>query len=239
MLNQENIYERRAKKIHKFLRTDVRFNEKLLRRPFFFEITGTPSAGKTTTITELDKFFRRMGFRVLRPQEGAEVIRHIERSTPMYNIRTADYAKDMLLDFSHGHQYDIVIFDRCIFDAYAWMMYWREKEKLSEDEMRDHQRHYLSRLWTHYIDAAYFMICDPEQAMKRELKIALSEKMGETTNPETIRTLGNRYRRAYEELRSSFPQLKLFDTTNLEEKPMIERVANEILSIMESKAAAK
>src|SRR3989338_10083226 len=104
-----------------YIDIETRRNHNVLPRPFFIEITGTPSAGKTTTIKELDKFFRRMGFRVLCPQEGAEVIRHIERTTPLYNIRTGLYALQILIDLSHGHQYDIVIFDRCIFYSFCWM----------------------------------------------------------------------------------------------------------------------
>lgn len=235
----ENEFERRAKKIHKYLRTDVRFNEKLLRRPYLFEFTGTPSAGKTTTITELDKFFRRMGFRVLRPQEGAEVVRHIERTTPIYNIRTATYALNLLVDIAHGHQYDVVLFDRCLFDAYHWMMYWQEKSKLTPEQARTYQNFFLAPFWADFLDGAYFMICEPQEAMKRELKIALSKKLGETTNPETIGMLVDRYRRAFGNLKNRFPQLTLFDTTRLDENVMIQQVATQILDIMERKATAK
>ncbi len=235
----ENAFERRARKIHRYLRTDVRFNEKLLRRPYLFELTGTPSAGKTTTITELDKFFRRMGFRVLRPQEGAEVIRHIERTTPIYNVRTATYALNLLIDLAHGHQYDIVLFDRCLFDAYHWMMYWQEKGKLTPEQAKTYQSFFLAPLWTDFLDGAYFLICEPEEAMKRELKIALSKKLGETTNPETIRILVERYRRAFGNLKNRFPQLTLLETTRLDEKTMVEHVACEMLDTMERKTTAR
>src|SRR3989344_3657761 len=122
-----NIYEEKAHRILAYLKKDVRHDHSFLPRPFFVEFLGSPSAGKTTAITEMDKFLRRMGFRVLRPQEGAEVIRHIPRTTPLYNIRTGLYALSLLIDESYGHLYDIIIFDRCVFDAYCWMMYWLEK----------------------------------------------------------------------------------------------------------------
>jgi len=128
---KEKKFEQQATIIKKYLGGETRYN---LRRPFHIEFTGSPSAGKTTTITELDKFFRRQGFRVLRPQEGAEVIRHIERTTPIYNVRTGIYALNLLLDSGHTNSYDIIIFDRCIFDAYVWMEYWFEKNKISEEE---------------------------------------------------------------------------------------------------------
>ena len=130
--------EARAKRILQYLRSDLRYDQNIIPRPFFIELTGTPSSGKTTVITELDKFLRRQGFRVYRPQEGAEVIRHIERTTPVYNLRTGIYALTLLLDISVGHLYDVVIFDRSIFDAYVWLMYWNEKGKLTEQQMADY-----------------------------------------------------------------------------------------------------
>ncbi|MDO8516024.1 MAG: AAA family ATPase [bacterium] len=235
-VNNENLFEEKARAILAYLKSDLRYGEQFLPRPFFLELTGSPSSGKTTTITELDKFFRRQGFRVLRPQEGAEVIRHIGRDTPLYNIRTGLYALQLLIDLSAGHLYDLVIFDRCIFDAYTWMMYWEEKSKLSTQEKSLIQSFFVSRFWTNKIDAAYFMVCDPEVAMKRELRIALSQKLGETTNPATVKTLAERYRRAYDLLSPAYPQIELIDTTHLGEQEMVEYVARRTLDIFETKA---
>jgi len=235
-MDQEKIFETQAEKILRYLRSDIRYNLKAIPRPFFIEFTGSPSSGKTTTITELDKFFRRQGFRVLRPQEGAEVIRHVERTTPVYNVRTALYALSMLLDESVGHKYDIVIFDRCIFDAYCWMMYWNEKNLLSDEEKKIVQSFFLSQLWANFIDVAYFMVSDPKIAMEREQKIALSSKLGETTNPTTVANLVRRYTEAYLQLSAKFPQIRLFDTTNHGEKEMVTTIASDILNTLEQKS---
>ncbi len=234
MIN-ENIFELQTQKILKYLKSHLRYDESFLPRPFFIEITGTPAAGKTTTITELDKFLRHQGFRVLRPQEGAEVIRHIPRTTPLYNIRTGLYALSKLIDNSHGYLYDIVIFDRCIFDVYCWMAYWQEKSKVSKEEMDLFQQFFLSRFWMDKIDAAYFMVCDSQEAMRRELRIALSHKLGETTNPKTLETMVARYRSAYEILSPRHKQLHLIDTTNLDEQKMVEIIAAKTLKIFEQK----
>lgn len=221
MEEKEKVFEEKARVLLDYLKKELRHGN-AIPRPFFIEITGPPSSGKTTIITELDKFFRKEKFRVLRPQEGAEVIRHVERDTPLYNVRTGIYALTLLIDFMQGHTYDLVIFDRCIFDSYVWMEYWMEKQKLSDEEKYLIQSFFLSRFWVSNIDIAYFVICDPDIAMKRELRIAVSEKMGETSNPATIRTLRDRYVAAYQKLSPYFSQLELIDTTHFTEKEMID-----------------
>lgn len=234
-MDQEEIFEEKAKTLHAYLKTDLRYDMKFLPRPFFLELTGSPSAGKTTTIKELDKLFRRLGFRVLCPQEGAEVVRHISRTTPLYNLMTGDYALEILNNLGSGHQYDIVIFDRCLFDVYSWMMYWEGKGMLTEEEKVLYQSYFLSRFWLDKIDAAYFMISDPKVAMEREMRIALSTKLGETSNPKTIENLVERYKTAYAQLSPNHPQLTLLDTTEMDEQTMVKLVANQVLNALEQK----
>lgn len=225
----------RLSKILDYLNQDIRYGEKLLPRPFMIEITGSPSSGKTTTIKELDKLFRRYGLRVRMPQEGAEVIRHIPRSTPIYNVRTGLYALNMLLDQSFGHNYDVIIFDRCIFDAYCWMMYWQDKGQITPKEREMIQSFFLSRFWADKIDAAFFMVCRSKEAWEREQRIALTEKSGETTNPKTLKVLEGRYRLAYRQLSPSFPKLYLFDTTKMDEQTMVREIARKTLELLELK----
>jgi len=109
-LSHEEQLELMVLQLHSYLRTDLRYGDRFLPAPFMIEFTGSPDAGKTTCIKELDNFLYRSGLRVFIPQEGAEVIRHIDRDTPEYNIRTGLYALNMLIDYAHGHAYDIVIF---------------------------------------------------------------------------------------------------------------------------------
>lgn len=233
-MQKEKVFEKKAQEILKYLKSDIRYNG-FMPRPFFIEFTGSPSSGKTTTITELDKFLRREGFRILRPQEGAEVIRHIERTTPLYNIRTGLYALNMLIDISAGHLYDVVILDRGIFDVYCWMMYWIEKGGITEIDADRIQSFFLSDFWMNKIDIAYFMICSPEIAMERELRLSLTSKLGETTNPKTVESLVRRYKKAYEILSPDYKQLHLLDTTKLKENKMVEMIAEEILNILQAK----
>ena len=80
------------------------------------------------------------------------------------------------------------------------------------------------------------MVCDPATAMVRELRIAISQKLGETTNPKTVEELVDRYKKAYGILALQHPQLCLIDTTNLDEHAMVELVATKTLDTLEQKS---
>ena len=232
--NSQREIENRVGKLLTYLKPEIRRDMHNIPRPFTAEFLGSPDAGKTTIITEMGNFFKGQGFRVWCPQEGAEVVRHMPRESPLYNIRTTLYAMKLLIDVAHGHAYDIVFFDRCIYDAYVWMMYWRERNMLSEEEMTTIQNFVLSRFLTDKIDIAFIVTCDPEEAMKRALKNALSEKRG-FTNASTIKALADRYRIAFNQLTPYHSQLRHIDTTNLTEQGMIQEVANETIQTLEKK----
>ena len=227
--------ETHIKLLHKYLKTRERYDGTFLPSPFFVEFAGTPSAGKTTIIKELYKFLKRNGFKVAIPQEGAEVVPHTHRGTPKYNIRTGMYALEILLRLQQGHEYDFVLFDRCIFDAYVWMTYWHEKERLSAEEMRLLQGYFLFRGWSNDILRAYYVVCDPHVAIEREFGVAVSHKLGETTNPNVIERLIKLHRKAHADLKDQFPQLQYFDTTNLGRQQMIEDVTLDLFNSLVKK----
>ncbi|OGN10610.1 MAG: hypothetical protein A3J46_05375 [Candidatus Yanofskybacteria bacterium RIFCSPHIGHO2_02_FULL_41_11] len=223
-------FKEKRGRIMAYLRSDFR-HDSTIPRPFVFEFNGPPHSGKTTTIIELDKFLRRQGFRVLRPQESGEAIRHIDRSVPVYNIRTGLYTLTHLLDHVHDHSYDVIIYDRGIFDAYCWMSYWEEKGKITKKQMDIVQNFFFLDLWLKEIDRAYFMVCDSQKARKRELDTSLSKKL-DTKNIETVKL----YRKTYDNLSKTFPQLKLIDTSNLNKKEVAEKIALDLLGVMEHKS---
>jgi len=226
-------YRGKKDRIMAYLKSDFRYSP-AIPRPFIFELNGPPHSGKTTAIVELDKFLRRHGFRVLRPQESGEAIRHINRSAPVYNIRTGLYTLAHLLDHIHNHNYDIVIYDRGIFDSYCWMLYWAEKNKINQKQLDTIRDFFLMNFWSNEIDRAYFLVCDPQKSRKRESNTSISEKL-DTTNVETVKL----YRKAYKKLSRKFPQLKLIDTGNLNKKEVAETVALDILNVMEKRAKKK
>lgn len=233
-------HEERARALLRYLKPDTRYGEAVLPRPFMIEVTGSPSAGKTTIITKLDTVFNRADFRVMPAQEGAREIRHITRDTPLYNIRTATYALNKLIDYAWGHQYDLVIFDRCMFDHAIWQRYWLKRGKVTEEERHFYQSFFLSRFWIDYLDAAYLVTCDADVAMRREYGDgSLTQTPGNVTNPGTIAELAGYTREIYDELGDRYRQLKLVDTTHMSMSEMTDYVADHLLDSLHQKMLAR
>ena len=69
-------------------------------KPFFFEFSGTPKSGKSTCIDTVSHFFRRVGFQVLSPTEGASrrTPRYLRENWFRFNIWSASYALTHILE---------------------------------------------------------------------------------------------------------------------------------------------
>jgi thymidylate kinase len=222
--NRKTVCER----LHAHLKTDIRYDPKFLPPPLFFEYTGSPSSGKSTVIKKIDDFLRGEGFRVFMPQEGAEVIRHVSRSTPLYNIRTGIHALAQLIDIAQGHQYDVVIFDRCIFDVDNWMAYWEDKNLLTPNDRIMIQEFFRFYLWANEITAAYILTCEPEVALKRERRVTTRKNEGTYTNHATIAQLVGRYKLMHERLSPTFSQLELIDTTPYSAQQLVDLMTEKL-----------
>jgi thymidylate kinase len=208
-------------------RTKQRFH-----RPFIIEITGTPDSGKTSVISTLTRFFKRAGWRVLNPTEGAEIIKKVPRTTHLYNIRTGIYALSELLDNVYSLDFDLIIFDRAIFDAYCWQEYWWRKNIISKEVAEFNQKFFTQPEIANKIDICFFVVCQAEEALRREAKWALTDKHGETTNPETIKNLIKIWRDCFKKLKNDNQQIFLMDTTKMSPKQMGYFILKQTLKVI-------
>ena len=229
-------FERRARLIAPYFNQRIRYSKEILPPPIICEFLGTPYAGKSTIVDQLDKFWKRQGYRTYPPQEGADAIRYIERSSPFYNIATGLYAFNLLMQVSEGHQYDHVFFERCVFDAYTWMKYWFKKKQLDRKTMQMLQESFLQG--ASRIDFACVMVCDPSVALKRDKRFGTTSREGKTSNLDTMSLLIECNLESYEELKDEFPQLMLFDTTALDETTMVQKLTDFSVAAVEKKVLA-
>lgn len=225
-------YDQRIAKLLDGLRLDLRRNMQPPSRPFTVEFDGMPSSGKTTIIRALDKYFRHNGWRVFPPPEGAQVIRHIPRaSLAQYNIRTALYSIQKIMDVSYTHMYDILLLDRGIFDASCWVEYLHQRGLLTDSEKNALNLFYLLPCFTQKIDCALVVVCNPDAAFERVKAMQISDDMG-FTNPRSLKSLYEQSCELYGQYRHAYPQLQLLDTTSLKPREMVQRAADIVLSTL-------
>ena len=86
------------------------------------------------------------------------------------------------------------------------------------------------------IPISYFLVCDPEMSIKRELKDAISDEVRETTNLASIKMLDGIWRTTFNIQHSFHPNLRLIDTTNLSISEMTKKIANDMLDNLEAKS---
>lgn len=168
------------------------------RRPVFVEFSGTPKSGKSTCIDIVSHFFRRVGFNVLAPTEGAS------RRTPYYlrndlvafNTWSASYALTHILEgLHHSDRYQLAILDRGLFDALAWFQLLESNGQISGEVRETIQHFILVENWRSVIDAVFLFTADPATSMERENADKLIDEPGRAMNPQFLDSLNQAYQR--------------------------------------------
>jgi len=162
--------------------------KKLLDRPFMVELFGTPKSGKSTMKEMLKHFFKRNGWSVSTPLEGAEAV-ELPRAEPQYNFQTAEYALSLARERFYNKRFHLVIFDRAIYDGVVRMELYRRKGIITAEQQAVIEGYYLLPWNADLFDMHVCLVADAETAIKRELSRALTKKHGETMNPQTLNDL--------------------------------------------------
>ena len=206
------------------------------RRPVFVEFSGTPKSGKSTCIDIVSHFFRRVGFNVLAPTEGAS------RRTPYYlrndlvafNTWSASYALTHILEgLHHSDRYHLAILDRGLFDALAWFQLLEMRGDIVPADKQKVQDFVLIGHWREVIDSVFLFTADPDTSMNRENADKLIEEHGRAMNPEFLDNLNP----AYSQVRNSYgDEFKIIDidtsnNKNTTARSTAERVADNILDL--------
>ena len=206
-----------------------------LPRPHIIEFTGTPDSGKTTIINGVDSFLRNHGFRVRRPQEGAEVFRHISRKTPLYNMTTGAYGLQNVADATYSRDHDFILLDRALYDAYNWMVFWRNKAKLTPWETKEFQTLFTHPFGLSNIDLCFYVVCRPEEAMRRarsDASVSFESPDGSYTNEKTIAELIETCDEGYKDMCLKSRPVHWLDTTKISKSEMFEIVFEKVFESM-------
>lgn len=134
------------------------------RKPFMVEFSGTPEAGKTTTINTVANIMRNANHRVIVLRESAESLPdEIAKGTFQANMWMHFITQAGLLKAVHADA-DIALIDRGIVDSEFYGQKFLLEGGCSKDEYEEFERTFLQCLKP---DLFITLMVTPEEAIKR------------------------------------------------------------------------
>lgn len=179
------------------------------QRPLFVEFSGTPKSGKSTCIDIVAHFFRRTGFRILAPSEGASkrTPYYLKKDLPAFNAWSMGYALNYVLEgLYHSDKYQIVILDRGLFDALVWFELLANKGDITQEERTIIQDFILIQKWRSVIDLVFLFSADPDTSLDRETRDKLVSDFASATamRPDFLQDLNVAYEHVQERHSGTF-----------------------------------
>ncbi|MCH7547434.1 MAG: NUDIX domain-containing protein [Planctomycetes bacterium] len=189
------------------------------RKPIILEFAGVPKAGKTSTITQIQTFLKRCGFRVEVVVERASVCPIRDKKHFNFNVWTAATTLAQILektqDPPRAGDPQILILDRGLFDSICWLSVMQELRRINSNDRELIEKFLLIDDWRKRVTGVIVMTVNPEDAMKREkghLPVEDLESTGSIMNPKVLTQMRNTVKRTIERMESQFT-IKTFDTS--------------------------
>jgi len=212
------------------------------RKPLVIEFAGVPKAGKTSTLTHVQTFLKRCGFRTDVVVERASVCPIRDKKHANFNIWTACTTLAQILEKTQNpprpDDPQILFLDRGIFDSICWMTMMERISRIRRDERELIQKFLLIDDWKKRISAVFVMLVSPSDAMKREQGVLPVEGTGGSImNSEILQQIKEINEECVEQLGKDF-RIYPVNTSDGETKENPERtaevVAEAILGLIEA-----
>lgn len=190
------------------------------RRPIVIEFCGSPKAGKTSSITSLNIFLKRNGFKTAVLTERASICPISDKQSPAFNVWTCTSTINEIneridtANISVENGVDVIICDRGIFDALCWFRWLESKEKMSEDEYKVLAEFSMLYRWQKNIDLVYVFLATPEESIKREYANLLTDKRGSIMREDILSEYSAAVMNTLKEYEDDFRATHIIDTTN-------------------------
>ena len=173
----EHLLER-ARELLGILRTQA-------RRAFVIELTGTPKAGKSTSVVTLQTFFKEAGYQVHLLKERAADCPLPMKGHFFFNAWTMATMLAEVLE-THETNVDLLILDRGFFDALVWLELQARREQVTAEEKRAFSEFVLLERWRSLVDVTVIMKVDPDKALQREHQNQIVHRVGSMMNPQAL-----------------------------------------------------
>jgi len=168
----------------------LRIVDRQARRPYVLELTGTPKAGKSSSIQMLADFFKQAGWKVHVLRERAALCPLVMKGHFFFNTWTTCSMLVELVDVVDSSAH-LVIVDRGLLDALIWLRLQQRRGQVTDQEAETFRRFVVLDRWRSLQDATFLMTVDPETAMIRENLDRLVPRQGSLMTPEALALLND------------------------------------------------
>jgi predicted NUDIX family phosphoesterase len=192
------------------------------RRPILIEFCGSPKAGKSTSISSLNIFLKRNGFKTAIVQEMAAICPVENKTLPYFNSWTlfSSLAETIRLLSVNRNKIDIVLVDRAIFDAICWFEWLNTNPSdtatyLDDKTYEGFQELLLKRyMWCSLHDLTIVFTVKPKVSMEREYANLLTRKKGSIMNEIVLKSFNEAVITCHKKYKSYFQNIVMFDTSS-------------------------
>ena len=210
------------------------------RRPLVIEFAGVPKAGKTTTLSNVQTFLKRCGFRTDVVVERASVCPIRDKKHANFNVWTACTTLAQVLEKTQNpprpDDPQILFLDRGLFDSICWMTMMERISRVRTEDRELIQRFLMIDDWRKRISAVFVMLASPDDSMRREQGILPVEGAeGSIMNPQILEKIRNVNLQCINELETKF-RLFPVDTSAGETKDDPQRTAEVVVETILSLA---
>jgi thymidylate kinase len=197
------------------------------------EFSGTPKAGKSTIINSLRLFLARNDFKPFVLTERASTSPIRDKTHPFFNVWTACATLTQMIDAAQAGKDDVVIMDRGLLDALAWMRWLEDNGRLESEQRLVIERFFTMPLWANLVDLVLIMKVSPEESLEREFKDQVTRKPGKIMNSETIRQFNDALS-SIEDSQTYFSNVLSVNTTGIDAEETAYQVVSMTLSALDN-----
>jgi predicted NUDIX family phosphoesterase len=219
--------------------------EKALKRfvnlkPIVLEFAGSPKAGKTSTISQVQTFLKRCGFRVEVIVERASICPIRDKKHFHFNIWTACTTLAQVLEKTQDPPREedpqILILDRGLFDSIVWLTMMDRLSRITTQDRESVERFLLVNEWRKRISAVILMTASPKDSMERERGYLPVKATGSIMNLDVLEQFSRITKESKQRMEKQF-RIHEVDTssaeTNGKPKRTCEIVADMLINIIE------
>lgn len=206
--------------------------------PVVVEFAGSPKSGKSTTIDIVSHFYKRVGYSVHAPSEGASkrTPYHLRRDLVAFNSWTLNYAvSELLVTYYDVDRPHLIFLDRGPFDSIAWMRVLSKDKQLSDEERDTIEAFALHPRWTALISRLYLFTCTPATSLDRENESKLIQRSGTAMNTSMLEALLEEYSGMASELKEYYPVKPIETSADTTPKATSFELAEDILGVFEER----